>query len=593
MLPMSTGVFMRYLLLATDYDGTLALHGRVDEPTLAAVERLRETGRKVILVTGRELPELLEVFPEIHLCDLVVAENGALLYCPATKEERVLSDPPPPALVEDLRKRGVESLSAGRVIVATWKPHETTVLEVIRDLGLEMQVIFNKDAVMVLPSGVNKATGLTAALAELELSPHEVVGIGDAENDHAFLTLCACAVTVDNALQPLKEKADLVTRGDHGKGVTELIDMLVKNDLQDLEGKLTRHLIELGKTADGQVVSMKPFGSSVLIAGPSGSGKSTAATSILERLAEHEFQYCIVDPEGDYENLEGTLTIGTPERGPVVEEILQALANPKQNLVVSLLGLPLSDRPPFFLTLFPHLLEMRARLGRPHWIILDEAHHLLPVNWKSGPDLLPRNLERLLMITVHPDQIAADAVKTVDTLIAVGDQPLQTIEQFCKASGRIPPRLPGQVEPNKVVVWAAGQAPSSVELRPSKLEHRRHSRKYALGELSPEASFYFKGPDGKLNLRAQNLFLFLQIAEGVDDATWLYHLRAGDYSMWFRERLKDETLAQEAAAIEEDQSLSADDSRERIRKLIERHYTWPAATTPPLPMPGTAAAPIH
>jgi HAD superfamily hydrolase (TIGR01484 family) len=339
---------MRYHLLATDYDGTLARDGRVDEETLAALEQLRESGRRLVLVTGRELPELLEIFPEIHLFDLVVAENGALLYRPATKDELLLGEAPPKALVDNLRKRGVNPLSVGRVILASWRPHETTILEVIRDLGLEMQVIFNKDAVMVLPSGINKATGLTAALAELQLSAHEIVGIGDAENDNAFLTMCECAVAVENALQPLKARADLVTRADHGKGVAELIDHLLTDDLQSLEENLSRHHLTLGAKADGSPATLKPFGSSILIAGPSGSGKSTVATSILERLGEHQYQYCIVDPEGDYENLEGALTLGAAEHGPTIDEILQALTVPKQNVVISLMGLPLGDRPPFF-----------------------------------------------------------------------------------------------------------------------------------------------------------------------------------------------------------------------------------------------------
>src|SRR5207253_2522882 len=98
---------------------------------------------------------------------------------PASREIKLLGEPPSERFVQELRRRGVSPLSVGRSIVATWHPHETTVLEVIRDLGLEMQVIFNKDAVMVLPAGVNKATGLTAVLHELELSPHEVVGVGD------------------------------------------------------------------------------------------------------------------------------------------------------------------------------------------------------------------------------------------------------------------------------------------------------------------------------------------------------------------------------------------------------------------------------
>ena len=153
-----------------------------------------------MLVTGRLLPDVAALFEPLDLFDRVVAENGAVLYRPASKEERALADPMPAEFVSMLAGRGVAPLQLGRVIVATMRPHETTVLATIRDLGLEMQVIFNRDAVMVLPSGVNKGTGLRAALEELGLSLHNVVGIGDAENDHGFLDLCECAVAVANAL---------------------------------------------------------------------------------------------------------------------------------------------------------------------------------------------------------------------------------------------------------------------------------------------------------------------------------------------------------------------------------------------------------
>src|SRR3954454_11962062 len=84
-----------YQALATDYDGTLAHHGTVSAETLAAVERLRASGKKLVLVTGRELEELKGVFPEIGLCDLVIAENGALLYWPATGQMKLLAEPAP------------------------------------------------------------------------------------------------------------------------------------------------------------------------------------------------------------------------------------------------------------------------------------------------------------------------------------------------------------------------------------------------------------------------------------------------------------------------------------------------------------------
>ncbi|MFL6617157.1 MAG: HAD family hydrolase, partial [Povalibacter sp.] len=135
---------------------------------------------------------------------------------------------------------GVERLSVGRRIVATWEPYEHIVLQTIHDLGLELQVIFNKGAVMILPTGINKATGLTAALDELDLVASSAVGVGDAENDHAFLSLCGCSAAVANALPALKAEAEIILSRDHGGGVTELIDELIDNDLTTRESLAAR-----------------------------------------------------------------------------------------------------------------------------------------------------------------------------------------------------------------------------------------------------------------------------------------------------------------------------------------------------------------
>jgi hydroxymethylpyrimidine pyrophosphatase-like HAD family hydrolase len=225
---------MRYLALATDYDGTLAHQGRVNEPTLAALKRLQASGRRLILVTGRELPELLEVFPKVGIFDLVVAENGALLYQPKTQRETLLGQGPPDAFVQELRRRGVDRLSVGKVVVATWLPHDGTALAVIQEQGLDLQVVLNKQAVMILPNGLNKASGLKLALQNLGISPGHVVAIGDAENDRPLLESCGVGVAVSNAVPSLKADAHLVTQADHGAGVAELIDRMLENDLRDL-----------------------------------------------------------------------------------------------------------------------------------------------------------------------------------------------------------------------------------------------------------------------------------------------------------------------------------------------------------------------
>lgn len=572
---------MRYLALACDYDGTLASDGRVSEATLAALRRLRASGRKIILVTGRELGELIAVFPDVEVCEWVVAENGALLYQPTTRKERSLGDPPPGEFIKELKARGVP-ISVGRVIVATWQPHETTVLATIRDLGLERQVIFNKGAVMVLPSGVNKATGLAAALEELELTPHNVVGIGDAENDHAFLALCECSAAVANALPMVKQHADLVTAGDHGAGVAELVEALVEQDLREAEPRLTRHHILLGTQENGLDVTIPPYGVNILLAGTSGSGKSTLATGLLERLAEHRYQFCIIDPEGDYEYFRPAVALGDSQHAPSVEEVLQLLQNPTTNAVVNLVGLSLEDRPKFFVALLPRLQELRATTGRPHWLVVDEAHHLLPTDWTAAQTTLPQKLSQVVYITVHPNQMALSALTSLDAVIVVGNDPEATLRDTGKLLNREPVNLssePLQLETGEALFWplAEGGPPARLRIAPCHTERLRHRRKYAEGDLGADRSFYFKGPEQKLNLRAHNLLLFTQLAAGVDDETWSYHLRRHDYSEWFRHRIKDEVLAGVAADIEKRTELSPQESRALIAEAITQQYTLPAS----------------
>jgi HAD superfamily hydrolase (TIGR01484 family) len=222
---------MKYRALACDYDGTLAHDGVVTPSTAAAVERFRASGRHLFMVTGRELPELKQVCPILDRFEWVVAENGALLHRPIDDTTELLCEPASAALVESLRRLQLNWLSVGQAVIATIEPNEILVLEEIKRLGLELQVIFNKGSVMVLPTGVNKATGLKALLKKAGVAADEVIGVGDAENDRAFLECCGFGVAVANALPTLKERADFVTKGARGDGVAELIDLILADDL--------------------------------------------------------------------------------------------------------------------------------------------------------------------------------------------------------------------------------------------------------------------------------------------------------------------------------------------------------------------------
>ncbi|WP_035349620.1 HAD hydrolase family protein [Edaphobacter aggregans] len=566
---------MNFLAVACDYDGTLAHDGVVRDSTIAALEKVRGSGRKLLLVTGRQLEELLGIFPRPALFEQIVAENGAVLYCPRTRESRLLTEPVPQGLPETLRARGVDNIGLGRSVVATWRPHECVVLEALRDMGLDRQIIFNKNAVMVLPTGVNKASGLAVALGEMKLSHHNVVAVGDAENDLPMLMECECGVAVANALESVKRKADIVTRGDHGAGVEELIAELLKDDLAGKLAPLRRRGLLLGTTRaePKRTVLLPSLGESVIVAGTSGSGKSTAITGVLERMVEAGYQFCLFDPEGDYEGFEPAVNLGNPHYVPRAEEVL-ALLERMHSAVVNLLGVAIDDRPAYVSEVLRKLEDLRVAKGRPHWLVLDETHHLFPAEVAAESSLLPAPPKTSLMITVHPQHVRKETLATVDVVMAVGKEPHETIREFCRALGIDAPKMEAvKLERWEFLVWFrnGAEGPFVVQVAPGKTEHKRHIRKYADGDLGV-GSFVFRGPEGKLNLVANNLHTFIRMAEGVDEGTWNHHLRAGHVSEWFRWIVKNKELADEVRDVESE-DRPAEETKRRVIEAIQSRYT--------------------
>jgi len=393
-----------------------------------------------------------------------------------------------------------------------------------------------------------------------------------------MLSLCEVSVAVANALPMVKERVDWVTQGSRGAGVMELIDRLIASDLQDLA--IDRHRILMGTRDNDQAVELHPYGTSILLAGTSGSGKSTLATGILERLAEQGYQFCIIDPEGDYESFEGAVVLGDGNQEPNITEVMELLGKPQQNVIINLLAVKLEERPAFFSGLLPLLLELRSRTGRPHWIVVDEAHHMLPASWNPASLMLPQALEGMMLITVHPDQIAVSALALIDTIVAIGKAPNVTLSSFCTSVGYCPPDpiASEDLPPGQALAWfrRTDEPPIHFQIRPPKGERRRHKRNYAEGQLGDDKCFYFRGSDSKLNLKAQNLMMFVQLAEGVDENTWLYHLHQQDYSHWLQEAIKDDELAADVADIETQSHLSAHESRDRVKSAITQRYTLPA-----------------
>ena len=258
-----------------------------------------------------------------------------------------------------------------------------------------------------------------------------------------------------------------------------------------------------------------------------------------------------------------------------MQQVLGVLDQPGQSAVVNLLAIPLADRPVFFEDLLAQVSAHATRTGLPHWLVLDEAHHLLPASMQTKAVGPLDQFGSLMLITVHPEAVDEAVLRTVNTVLAVGAGAADALAAVAGAGGK---EAPEPQEPDlpsgRVALWRAhlGRV-DVVDLTPPRGERQRHRRKYALGTMAPEESFYFRGPEERLNLRAHNLVLFLQIGNGLDDETWQHHRGQGDYSRWLADVIGDEELAADVADVERDDNLSVRDARERLRDLVRQKYT--------------------
>jgi hydroxymethylpyrimidine pyrophosphatase-like HAD family hydrolase len=164
---------MRYLAIATAYDGTLTKTGRMAADVIGALERLRESGRRAILVTRRPLHDIAWACPRLDLFDYVVADSGAVLHRPAAWETIALSG-----------RRGAPSASA-----------------------------------------------LERALREMRVESERLVAIGTQAGDDEFLAVSGFPVATADATDLVKRRARVVTRASSGDGVIELVDEIVRDAL--------------------------------------------------------------------------------------------------------------------------------------------------------------------------------------------------------------------------------------------------------------------------------------------------------------------------------------------------------------------------
>ncbi|WP_116809113.1 HAD family hydrolase [Steroidobacter cummioxidans] len=449
---------MRYVVLAAGFDGTLARDGRCDERCIDALRELSATGRKLILVTGRELRRLLEIFPEARLFDYIVAENGGVLHRTATRQSEILGQAPPEILLQELRRRQVTPLAVGSSIISTAAKYFDAAREALRKLKLHMdyELVTNDDTLLILPPGIDKASGMNEALRQLGVSRHNLVAIGNAQNDLPLLASAEHAVVVNNAAESIKQAADRVTEGEYCDGFLELSRELIATDLAS---SVPRRRLVLGKGEDQRDVLLSPCQDSVLVSGPDETARTLICNRLLEQLMQQDYQCCVIgadrnvpvaSPRATYVDMSSW---GDAHDAPRLTDVLRALEAPTHSIEINLAALPPETRPVFVDALLLQLQALHDRAGRPHCILIHHAQHFLTGTQAANAI---RRLSEVTMIysTAEASQLPPAVLNDVQLTIATG---LPAVDA---------PELPGASSQAQAVI--AGGAVCRISLlRPS------------------------------------------------------------------------------------------------------------------------------
>lgn len=542
-----------FKVVAVDLDGTIAAGGKLSPQAVAAMDKARRDGLMVVVATGRIGAELHAEFPGIaeHV-DALVLENGAVVVIDGRTQ--ALTEPVERCLDEALAARGVP-YRRGEVLVAADGEHTAAVVEAIGELGMDYQIVRNRAALMVLPAGTTKGAGLTALLAKMNLSPHNAVAVGDAENDLSLLGAAEVGAAVADAVPSVRRFADVVLDQPDGAGVAALLARPYLSGAQ--RWCPPRRWVDIGAFDDGTTAALPGSQGRILVTGPAGSGKSYLLGLMAEQWILAGYSVVVIDPEGDHVQLQQLNQVQLLDGAHHLlepAELVHAL-RPDSSVVVDLSGLAEPRKSDYVHRLRSTAEAHREQHGFPHWVIYDEAHLL-----GSEEEAHWARRGGYVLCSFAPAALPAHEIDSSDVAITLADA--DTAADI--ASRR-----------RATIRFGVG-SPRGFTIAERRTAHVRHRHKYADVRLPPERRFYFHTSNGESVAAAATMHDFCTAVRHLDQQALEYHLERGDFSHWLEGTIADADLATRVAAWEDELEAHRAADVERIRdqlvQAVEKRY---------------------
>jgi len=568
---------MYRLIMAFDFDGTLAVNGDVPPDLETALEQCRANGHVLFLVTGRRF-ETVKLGGLGDLFAGIVWENGAVLSHTASGETYLPFGQLDARLLKAVEESGIP-FERGLAIAATWMPHDQALWRVLSSHGGSTSLEYNKGAVMVLPPGATKGAGLERLLALCGLSPRNLAAFGDAENDLSMLTLAEVSVAVADAVPAVIEMSDLVAPAPGPLGVLEILkEYPLGHKFLDIPLKRER-LILLGETETGvntSIPAARLAGRNLGVFGNSGTGKSWMVGLLAEGLHHEDYQVLLIDPEGDFRGLRVLPRFvsisGDRATLPSPASVVSLIEEGGVSLVLDLSQYPVTLRSHYLAELMRALRPVRERKFRPHWIVLDEAQEFLFEGSEITSLLCPLlEVGGWAFVSYRPDRLSSSVLISLHHLLltritdsTIGNC-LRTHCALCSLKGA---RL-DQIPMGSALLCGG----DIVRMRPAirRVPHVRHLYKYFDIPLPPGKRFVFRTEKGQLGIEAASLYELSRLIPTIPLESLEYHNRREDFVKWAQGTLGDGGLATRLKKVA-NRRYEGDELREALNQVVSAHY---------------------
>ena len=568
---------MQQKVLAFDYDGTLAENGQVPAALCHVLEQLKLAGCVLFLVTGRRYASL-DLGSLADLFTGIAWENGAVLEHMASQELYLPFGHVDARLIRALEKTDMP-LERGVAIASTWIDHEAVVWQLLAETGSDVVIVHNKGALMILPPGASKGTGLVRLLELCGFSPRNVACFGDGENDLALFQVCEVGIAVADAVPSLLSVADMVAEKPGPAGVQHTLETYWQNGRLLTTPTRPERAILLGTDENGKAVSLPGAmltNSNIGIFGDSHSGKSWVTGLLAEGMHVAGYQVLLLDPEGDFRGLSslpGIIALsGDKNTLPTPATVVLLLAEASNSVVLDLCQYPHEQRGDYLVELFHALQPLKKHRFRPQWIVLEEAQYFLPPNGNDvSAALLPMLADGgLAFVSYRPDRLDKPILAMLTCCLVSRLTEKEALEAISSIAHL--PDVEALAQTPNSHIWLCGQ--QQVRLRPSarRIPHIRHLYKYLDMPLPKHKRFYFRTDKTYLGIEAASLFEFKELLLQLPMECLIYHHRRDDFANWVRSALDDDILARHLETLTHRQDLTGEALRQALWQCVMARY---------------------